>query len=69
MILLKSKITSISLGEELLRILKFLHIDLIVKKKKKLMNNLGYSHVTFEGKRREIPAVLFFKNGCINTLG
>ena len=33
------------------------------------MNNLGYSHVTFEGKRREIPAVLFFKNGCINTLG
>ena len=34
MILLKSKITSISLGEELLRILKFLHIDLIVKKKK-----------------------------------
>ena len=67
MILLKSKITSISLGAELLRILKFLHIDFIVKKKK--MNNLGYSHVTFEGKGCEIPAVLFFKNGCINTLG
>ena len=73
MILLKSKITSISQGTELLRIIKFLHIDFIVKKKKKkkkkLMNNLGYSHLTFGTKGCEIPAVLFFKNSCFKTLG
>ena len=33
------------------------------------MNNLGYSHLTFGRKGFEIPAVLFFKNGCFKTLG
>ena len=33
------------------------------------MNNLGYSHLTFGRKGCEIPAVLFFKNGCFKTLG
>ena len=52
MILTTSKTTSFSQGTELLRILKFLHKDFIVKKKIALflMDNLGYSHVTLGGE-------------------